>query len=516
MKSYQRLVVDLATVFGGGGGLRPCPCGGRVILRGMTTTTTTTTRTRTSNNNPRISHAPTITDNLGQQQPPKVYSKQQRFPTITLTKTPTNVTATAALWNVNNVLGCKCGRPAPRPQPQPQRLLQSSFSCSSSLASFCSWTQSSQRKYGQQIRLSRTQLSWSSSFSFHTLAIAREIPNSFERALSQHYDNNDKRNHNNDDDQEQQQQQTLSSSFDLDLARQQHAAYIQALRRCLPTLLLPADEAHPDSPFCEDIILTGLGGSSRTTQEQQHTALLTQPGHATRRGEVETLRVVLERQLGMTVHSMKELNPHAFCDGGDVLNTGRHVFVGISDRTNEEALQVMEHVFWNKNIDDNNEQRIPLIPVVLKQSKDDNSSSSWFVLHLKSAITHVDEYTLLAPDTAWADDLLQAMKVQELGYVVIRLPSILACNAVVIQTSSTAAVVARGDGGGGSGCSDADEKKWPTTTTVLVQDSSCSITRDRLHHALVEERHFNVELVHTSEWAKKDAAPTCCSVLLRL
>jgi len=271
----------------------------------------------------------------------------------------------------------------------------------------------------------------------HTMAISRALPNSFGQALSKHHDGQD--------------------ALDMDMARKQHETYVSELGSLIPTLCLPATEDYPDSCFVEDTVIA-IGNR----------ALMTYPGHETRRGEVDSIREVLKQQLKMEVH---ELNPQetkfpAYCDGGDVLYTGRHLLVGVSDRTNEDALERIEQVF----------PEVPLVPVEpVAQGK--------YVLHLKSIVTHLDENTLLAPSDPIGYKVLRAMRAQELGYDAIRVPDVLACNAVVVNG------------------------------TVLLQKTSCKTTQQTLEKAC-QERNLDLKYVDTSELAKKDAALTCCSVLL--
>ena len=90
-------------------------------------------------------------------------------------------------------------------------------------------------------------------------------------------------------------------------------------------------------------------------------------GHESRRGEVDEMKAIL-CQLGMNVVDMRNAND-AYCDGGDVLYTGRHLFVGMSERTNEQGFRWLKQVFGEK-------VEVVVVPPVI-QGKD--------VLHLKSA-----------------------------------------------------------------------------------------------------------------------------------
>ena len=107
---------------------------------------------------------------------------------------------------------------------------------------------------------------------------------------------------------------------DVVLARKQHNSYVSAIRASgLEVLVLPPDEAHPDCPFVEDIVL-----------ELGHLRVLTSPGAASRRAE----RSVVAAAIGEHVR----MPEHLRLDGGDVIRLGERVWVGESTRTRPEAI----------------------------------------------------------------------------------------------------------------------------------------------------------------------------------
>jgi dimethylargininase len=110
---------------------------------------------------------------------------------------------------------------------------------------------------------------------------------------------------------------------DLKKAIDQHQAYCTALEHCgLEVVHLEPDLAHPDSTFIEDVaILT------------QDFAVLTRPGAESRVGEVELVRELL----GSFFQTIHEITAPGALDGGDVCQAGKHFFVGVSQRTNEEG-----------------------------------------------------------------------------------------------------------------------------------------------------------------------------------
>lgn len=110
---------------------------------------------------------------------------------------------------------------------------------------------------------------------------------------------------------------------DLELAREQHQRYCEALRSCGVTLTrLAADPRHPDSTFVEDTAVLTPGA-----------AILARPGAAARRAEVPLIQGALERFYG----SFHQVTPPGTLDGGDVCQAGRLFFIGLSWRTNEEG-----------------------------------------------------------------------------------------------------------------------------------------------------------------------------------
>ena len=110
---------------------------------------------------------------------------------------------------------------------------------------------------------------------------------------------------------------------DLALARSQHAAYCEALAACgLSLTWLPADERYPDSTFVEDTaVLTPRG------------AVLTRPGAASRAGEAAAIAPAL----ASFFPRLRQIESPGTLDGGDVCEAGSSVFIGISERTNEEG-----------------------------------------------------------------------------------------------------------------------------------------------------------------------------------
>lgn len=110
--------------------------------------------------------------------------------------------------------------------------------------------------------------------------------------------------------------------IDLARARQQHQGYVAALEALGCALRwLPALDAHADGVFVED-----------TAVVVPELAVITRPGAASRRGEVDS---VAESLAG--VRALTRVRAPGTLEGGDVLRIGRTLYVGASARTNEEG-----------------------------------------------------------------------------------------------------------------------------------------------------------------------------------
>ena len=160
---------------------------------------------------------------------------------------------------------------------------------------------------------------------------------------------------------------------DLRLVLAQHARYCEALVECgLVVTTLEADLLFPDSTFVEDTaILTPRG------------AILMRPGAASRAGEVESIRPVLERFFP----SMPAIEAPGTVDGGDICEAGDHFFIGLSHRTNEEGARQLERYLaalgYTSSI-------IDVRPMTS-------------ILHLKSGIAFIENNTLVVMEEMAGD-----------------------------------------------------------------------------------------------------------------
>jgi len=149
----------------------------------------------------------------------------------------------------------------------------------------------------------------------------------------------------------------------------QHAGYVDLLHT-LGHQVVRVDAApeHPDGTFVEDTVVV-----------VEDLAVCTRPGAESRRGEVASVRESLF-SLGLRAHDV--LAPGTL-DGGDVLQVGRHVFVGLGGRTNPDGVDQLRAVL------------APLgrtvVPVHVTGC-----------LHLKSGATALPDGTVVAV-TSWLD-----------------------------------------------------------------------------------------------------------------
>lgn len=156
--------------------------------------------------------------------------------------------------------------------------------------------------------------------------------------------------------------------IDLERAHAQHLAYQQALTAAgCQVHTLPALDHMPDAVFVEDVALV-----------LDEVAIMTRPGAACRRAEGESVATALS-----SWRRIEHIEAPATLDGGDVLRLGRTLYVGASARSNDAAIEQLRKLLsrWD--------YRVVQVPM-----KD--------CLHLKSAVTAVDDCTLLV-NRAWVD-----------------------------------------------------------------------------------------------------------------
>ncbi len=227
--------------------------------------------------------------------------------------------------------------------------------------------------------------------------------------------------------------------IDVNIARAQHHGYVKALKQLgCDVMELPAEDDLPDSVFVED-----------TAFILPEAAVITRPGADSRKPETKSI--------------IRALSPHkklihiqapATIDGGDVLVLGKNIYVGLSTRSNQNAIDQLNELLGRYGYS-----------AAGMQLHD--------CLHLKSAVTRVDNATLLI-NKKWVD----AFHFEDYELIEIDPFEPYAANCLPI---------------GGS----------------ILYPTSFPKTRSRL-----EERGYKIVSVEVDELAKAEGAVTCCSLVI--
>lgn len=227
--------------------------------------------------------------------------------------------------------------------------------------------------------------------------------------------------------------------IDLALARAQHHEYVNVLKKLGGNVIeLPAEADLPDSVFVED-----------TAFILPEAAVITRPGADSRKPETESIRRALLPYIKL-VH----VREPATVDGGDVLILGKNIYVGLSTRSNQEAINQLNELLGDYGY-----------KVTGIETHD--------CLHLKSAVTRVDDNTLLINEN-WVNPHYFA------NFDLIEIDPLepFAANCLPIGESVIFPTA------------------FPKTRTTL------------------EERGYQVVTVDVSELAKAEGAVTCCSLII--
>jgi dimethylargininase len=228
--------------------------------------------------------------------------------------------------------------------------------------------------------------------------------------------------------------------IDLNVARDQHYAYIKALRALgCDVIELPAEPDLPDSVFVED-----------TAFILPEVAVITRPGADSRKPETESIIRTLTPLIKL-IH----VREPATVDGGDVLVLGKRIYIGLSTRSNREAINQLNEML--------SEYGYSVMGVELHDC-----------LHLKSAVTRVDDKTLLI-NKNWVDSSCFG----NFDFIEIDPLEPYAANCLPVRGSII----------------------FPTAFP-----KTC---------AKLEEQGYKVVTVDVSELAKAEGAVTCCSLIIR-
>ena len=228
--------------------------------------------------------------------------------------------------------------------------------------------------------------------------------------------------------------------IDVDRAREQHAQYESALKHlCMAVLSLPEEPTLADSVFVEDTALM-----------LDECAIILRPGADSRKPETESITKILA-----PYRKLFFIEAPARVDGGDILRVGKKIYVGLSTRSDTNAIEQMQEF---------------LAPFGYEV----NAVMVTGCLHLKSAVTQVAKDTLLI-NPKWVDrNLFSGMK-----FIEIDPSEPYAANAVLI-----------GD--------------------AIIYPTSFPKTQKKL-----EQAGIKMVTVDADELAKAEGAVTCCSLIFK-
>jgi dimethylargininase len=228
--------------------------------------------------------------------------------------------------------------------------------------------------------------------------------------------------------------------IDLEVARAQHHAYVNALRELgCDVIALPAEADLPDSVFVED-----------TAFILPEVAVITRPGADSRKPETESIVRALSPRINL-VH----VREPATIDGGDVLVLGKNIYVGLSTRSNQEAITQLNELLC--------EFGYSVTGVEMHDC-----------LHLKSAVTRVDDEMTLLINKNWVD----IRHFESFDLIEVEASEPFAANCLPIGESII----------------------FPTAFPKT--------------QAKLEARGHKVVTVDVSELAKAEGAVTCCSLII--
>lgn len=246
-------------------------------------------------------------------------------------------------------------------------------------------------------------------------AIVRAVPDSYDRCV-----------------------RTSVEKIDVDLAKRQHVEYCRALQKLgLELIWIEGDNTLPDSCFVEDTAV--IFGEK---------AVICNMKIKTRFKEVVEVAKMLEK-----LKEIYYVKPPATIDGGDVLKIEDKVFVGLSTRTNLQAVHQLGKTLENSNLE--------IVPVKIHN-----------VLHLKSACTYLGNNYVIVSKGHFDIEILRDYK-----KIVVPREEEYAADCLAINGTILMA------------------KGYPKT------------------ERLIEKEGFFVKELETSEFRKGEGALTCLSII---
>jgi dimethylargininase len=227
--------------------------------------------------------------------------------------------------------------------------------------------------------------------------------------------------------------------IDLTIARQQHHEYVQTLAQIGCQIIeLPEEPDLPDSVFVED-----------TAFILPEVAVITRPGADSRKPETESITRALSAH-----RPLMHVTAPATVDGGDVLVLGKNIYIGLSTRSTMEAVNQLSSLL------DNFDYKVHGIELT-------------DCLHLKTAVTRVDDSTLLI-NKNWVD----ASHFNGFDLIDVDASEPFAANCLPIKGKII----------------------YPTAFPKTQRE--------------LEQKGFSVVNVNLDELAKAEGAVTCCSLIV--
>ncbi|HWR95714.1 MAG TPA: arginine deiminase family protein [Arenimonas sp.] len=225
------------------------------------------------------------------------------------------------------------------------------------------------------------------------------------------------------------------------MAHLQHIDYVDLLNKLGAKVIeLPAEPALPDSVFVEDTALLF-----------DELAVMTRPGALSRRAEVASIEAAFRKYREIIAH----ITEPGTLDGGDVLRIGKRVFVGLSARSNQAAIDQLAGILAPYGYS------VTAVPM-------------HDCLHLKSSVTALSDDTVLI-NPEWVD----AGYFKDYRQILVAESEPHAANVVRIHAD-------------------------------ILMPSNFPETQ-----ALVQAAGFTVHTVDVAELQKAEGAVTCCSVLFK-
>lgn len=222
-------------------------------------------------------------------------------------------------------------------------------------------------------------------------------------------------------------------------AMAQHAEYVKTLEsEGITVKNLESDINYPDGCFVED-----------TAVIFPEAAIITNPGAASRKGEIVTINKILN-----TIKELHFIDHPGTLEGGDVLKIEKKFYIGISERTNKEGIRQFAEI-------------------TKKFGYETYAISLEEILHLKTGIAYIGNNTIIG----WPGVLKQPEFAQ---YQKIEIPPDELYASNCIRLAEDTLIIPKG---------------FPKTNTIL----------SNLNYKVIE--------LDMSEFEKMDGGLTCLSLL---